>query len=104
MTPNLILLNVCSLALIAMLALFARHNKRVGWVKTRSTFVEDLRQLQQDWAEQDELAGLKAPAYTPAGQSAFTVQLASLHTSLKEAAPLGASPEAAVEAEELVAK
>ena len=104
MTPNLLILNASSIVLIGLLALFARHNKKVGWVKHRTTFVEDLRLLQQAWDESDQRsASVQAPAVAeyrhsipalpPTGENltgvtGFTSQLSNLQQALKQTVPV----------------
>ncbi len=84
MTPNFLLLNASSLALICLLALFARHNKKIGWVKQRTTFVEDLRQLQKDWDESDQR--VVPIAQRAASVAEFSTQLSQLRTALGQPA------------------
>ncbi len=91
MTPNLILLNICSIALIGLLGLFALHNRKSGWVKHRTTVVEDLLSLQRIWDEEetrlDESAqpttGHAAISHQPEPTKAMGVQLSSLNSALK---------------------
>jgi hypothetical protein len=109
MTPNFFLLNISSLALISLLALFAWHNKKVGWAKTRRTYVEDLQSLQEMWDEDDRLASLEiAPVITattnavheaaaPIDAGAFAAQLANLQNAVNRSVPQVAISECDVE-------
>ena len=69
MTPNLIILYVAAVALIGLLAMFARQNKKSGWVKPRSTVVEDLRRLQASWDEADQRMARSHAAAVQTGQT-----------------------------------
>ncbi len=54
MTLNPAALYLFAIATITMLGLFARHNRKIGWVKQRKTFVSDLLALQSAWDEIDQ--------------------------------------------------
>jgi hypothetical protein len=113
MTPNFFLLNISSLALISLLALFAWHNKQVGWAKTRRTYVEDLKSLMEMWDEDDRLASLEhVPVITatmktvreaavPINAPAFAAQLANLQNAVKRSVPQVAISEYVVEKAEV---
>ena len=62
MTLNLAALYLCAIAAITMLGLFARHNRKIGWVKERKTFVSDLLELQAAWDEIDRAVAGTGPA------------------------------------------
>ncbi len=86
MTLNLASLYVFAIAAAGMLALFARHNRKIGWVKQRNTFVSDLMALQAAWDEIDlsvsgrlEVKAATIPTETVAG---FSLQLAQMHKAL----------------------
>lgn len=86
MTPNLLALDIFAVAAVSLLALFAKRNKRMGWVKPRATFVDDLRALQAAFNEEDQLALQHKPVRTEAPSlaevGAFTNQLTKLQGAL----------------------
>jgi hypothetical protein len=93
MTPNLLSLFAASFACIALLASFAIHNRKMGWVKKRSTLVEEIIALRDSWETMDR----KAPApfeeaapslleITPETSALFSSQLAQLQVSLQKTA------------------
>lgn len=86
MTPNLLALDIFSVAAVSLLALFAKRNKRMGWVKPRVTFVDDLRALRAAFDEEDQLALQHKPVRTEAPSlqeiGAFTNQLTQLQGAL----------------------
>jgi hypothetical protein len=90
MTPDMLPLLAASLACFSVLALFARHNKRTGWVKPPRQAVH----LTSDWKDYPAPVRIEvAPVPDlPQGSSLndrtnFTLQLANFERSLAAAAP-----------------
>ncbi len=102
MTPNVLSLYAVSFGLIGLLGLFARHNRKTGWVKQRSTAFQDLLALVSAWRKAEAAgrhiaetrASEKSTAATPASvpsarpspkdESSFTGQLSHLQTALTQ--------------------
>ena len=86
MTLNFAALYVCAVAAVGMLALFARHNRKIGWVKQRKTFVSDLLALQAAWDEVDVAVSgrpeIKAAPITPETIAGFSFNLAQMQKAL----------------------
>src|SRR5579885_2739712 len=86
--PMLALIPVASVTVISVMGVFARQNRKEGWVKTRRTVVESLRQAKRD------LLTIPAPAVTtsavayaglPIDPTEFSSQLNRLQGSLRRA-------------------
>ncbi len=84
----LALIPVASVTVISVMGVFARQNRKEGWVKTRRTVVESLRQAKRD------LLTIPAPAVTtsavayaglPIDPTEFSTQLNRLQGSLYRA-------------------
>jgi hypothetical protein len=88
MTPSLVPLYFLALISIGVLAAFARSNKKSGWVKPRPTFLEDLRDLQRAWEEEDQREARRAGPGAPALNevTGFTSQLVQLQGALGDSA------------------
>lgn len=87
-TGMIALIPVSSAAAIALMGVFARQNQREGWVKTRKTFVDNLRQAKRDLLTIPKPASTRsAVAYAglPIDPTEFAGQLNRLHTSLHRA-------------------
>jgi hypothetical protein len=87
MTLNLAALYLCAIAAITMLGLFARHNRKIGWVKQRKTFVADLLALQSAWDEIDQaVAGHRVMSashpISAEAKAGFSIQLANMQQAL----------------------
>jgi hypothetical protein len=87
MTLNLAALYLCAIAAVTMLGLFARHNRKIGWVKQRKTFVSDLLELQSAWDEIDQaVAGnARMGASQPISEHAkagFSLDLSKMQNAL----------------------
>jgi hypothetical protein len=117
MWPNLLPLYLASIACITLMALFARHNRKTGWIRERKSILRDLIALQMHWDDSDTrttadpLTGSMAPS--PAAQAGhpsvlqpitrspqkeafeFTRQLAGMAQGLRRSAsePIGAVEE-----------
>lgn len=82
------LIPMASVTVIGMMGVFARQNRKEGWVKTRKTVVESLRQAKRDLLTIPEPAMTSsAVAYAglPIDPTEFSSQLSSLQGSLKRA-------------------
>jgi hypothetical protein len=95
MTPDILPLLAASFACFSVLALFARHNKRTGWVKPHRLTHEDLAALERDWKSFPAPVRLTsvAPPLLPQRPSlndrtSFTLQLANIQKSLAGATPV----------------
>jgi hypothetical protein len=82
------LIPVASVAAISVMGVFARQNRKEGWMKTRKTVIDSLRQAKRD------LLTVPAPAVThsavayaglPIDPTEFSSQLNSLQGSLERA-------------------
>ncbi len=82
------LIPVASVTVIGMMGVFARQNRKEGWVKTRKTLIDSLRQAKRD------LLTMPAPAVTssavayaglPIDPTEFSGQLNRLQGSLERA-------------------
>ena len=85
MTADILPLLAAMLACFSVLALFARHNKRRGWVKSHRLTLEDLVALEKNWKARPAPPQSEAPAKTeaPATDSTnFTQELANFQQSL----------------------
>jgi len=92
MTPELTPLYLASLGTIAALILFARHNKKTGWVKRRRNIIDDLMALRALWDETgltmevpraiSKPSAMVATAPTAGEAAAFTGQLGNLFGAL----------------------
>ena len=94
MTPDILPLLAASFACVSVLVLFARHNKRTGWVKPRRLSLEDMLALESDWKLYAAPVRSEAAAHRPASLvkrpspselTAFTLQLANIQQSLAAA-------------------
>jgi hypothetical protein len=95
MTPDILPLLAASFASVSVLALFARHNKRTGWVKPHRLTHEDLAILERDWKTFPAPVRVEAapPPVLPQRPSLndrtnFTLQLANIQQSLASAEPV----------------
>jgi hypothetical protein len=100
MTPDILPLLAASLACFSVLAFFARHNKRTGWVKPqRLTYhrltYKDLVELERGWKSFPaplRIEAVPAPVLPqPASlndRTNFTLQLANIQQSLASATPV----------------
>jgi hypothetical protein len=82
------LIPAASVAVISMMGVFAHQNRKEGWVKTRRTLVDGLRQAKRDLLTVPEPAAMhSAVAYAglPIDPTDFTGQLNRLQTSLHRA-------------------
>jgi hypothetical protein len=82
------LIPVASVAAISLMGVFARQNRKEGWVKTRRTLVDSLRQARRDLLTVPEPAAThSAVAYAglPIDPTEFAGQLGRLRTSLDRA-------------------
>lgn len=82
------LIPVASVTVIGMMGVFARQNRKEGWVKTRKTLVDGLRQAKRDLLTIPEPAMTdSAVAYAglPIDPTEFSSQLNRLQGSLKRA-------------------
>jgi hypothetical protein len=79
-----ILLYLLSVAVIALLAVFAAHNHRSGWKKTRTTLTEALDDFYDDLGlnVRDTPARTTSVSLDP---GSFSLQLANLQSALGEA-------------------
>jgi len=86
--PMMALIPVASMTVIGMMGVFARQNRKEGWVKTRKTVIDSLRQAKHD------LLTMPAPAATnsavayaglPIEPTEFSTQLNRLQGSLQRA-------------------
>jgi hypothetical protein len=96
MTADILPLLAAMLACFSVLALFARHNKRRGWVKSHRLTLEDLVALEKNWKARPAPPQSEAPAKTEAPAKAdprhfpqsatdstnFTQELANFQQSL----------------------
>src|SRR5579885_1778358 len=86
--PMMALIPVASVAVIGMMGLFARQNRKEGWVKTRKTLIDGLRQAKRDLLTIPEPAMTRsAVAYAglPIDPTEFSSQLNRLQGSLRRA-------------------
>lgn len=86
-----------SAATISLMGAFARQNRKVGWVKTRKTIIDGLRQAKRDLLTIPEPASSgSSAAYAglPIDPTEFSSQLGKLQTSLHRANQpvIGAQP------------
>ncbi len=111
MTPNLLPLYVACFATIGLLAGFARHNKRTGWVKKRRSVFEDLLDLQAFAKDLDGAEETRAepameirlePAASVPETVQFSTQLAGLNAGLRAGATASSPAAAAVEEHSIV--
>jgi len=84
---NLAALYLCAIAAVSMLGLFARHNRKTGWVKPRKTFVSDLLALRSAWDEIDQaVAGdssmTASHSISQEAKAAFSLDLAKMQNAL----------------------
>jgi len=82
------LIDVASVAVIGVMGVFARQNRKEGWVKTRKTLVDGLRQAKRDLLTMPEPAATRsAVAYAglPIDPTEFSSQLNRLQGSLERA-------------------
>lgn len=82
------LIPVASAAIITVMGVFARQNRKEGWVKTRKTLVDHLRQAKRDLLTIPEPAATRsAVAYAglPIDPTEFSGQLNRLQGSLQRA-------------------
>lgn len=82
------LIPMASVTVIGMMGVFARQNRKEGWVKTRKTLVDGLRQAKRDLLTMPEPAMTdSAVAYAglPIDPTEFSSQLNSLQGSLRRA-------------------
>jgi hypothetical protein len=82
------LIPVASVAAVSLMGVFARQNRKEGWVKTRRTLMDSLRQAKQDLLTMPEPAAThSAIAYAglPVDPTEFTGQLNRLQGSLHRA-------------------
>jgi hypothetical protein len=82
------LIPMASVTVIGMMGIFARQNHKEGWVKTRKTLVDGLRQAKRDLLTIPEPAATSsAVAYAglPIDPTEFSSQLSSLQGSLRRA-------------------
>jgi len=82
------LIPVASVTVIGMMSAFARQNRKEGWVKTRKSFVDSLRQARRDLLTIPEPAMTRSAvtyAGLPIDPTEFSSQLNSLQGSLQRA-------------------
>ena len=82
------LILLASAATVALMGVFARQNRKEGWVKTRKTIIDGLRQAKRDLLIIPEPASrISAAAYAglPVDPTDFSGQLGRLQTSLYRA-------------------
>jgi hypothetical protein len=82
------LIPLASVTVIGMMSIFARQNRKEGWVKTRKTLVDGLRQAKRDLLTIPEPAATgSAIAYAglPIDPTEFSTQLNRLQGSLERA-------------------
>ncbi|HWD98453.1 MAG TPA: hypothetical protein VG345_05440 [Bryobacteraceae bacterium] len=82
------LIPAASVAAISLMGVFARQNRKEGWVKTRRTLIDGLRQAKLDLMTIPEPAAThSAVAYAglPIDPTEFAGQLNRLQTSLDRA-------------------
>jgi hypothetical protein len=110
--PMMALIPVASVTVIGMMGVFARQNRKEGWVKTRKTLIDALRQARRDLLTIPEAAATSsAVAYAglPIDPTEFSSQLNRLQGSLERAnqpvvtnAPVAAHVSAHVSAKDKV--
>jgi hypothetical protein len=82
------LIPVASATVICMMGVFARQNRKEGWVKTRKSLIDSLRQAKRDLLTIPEPAVTEAAvAYAglPIDPTTFSSQLNRLQSSLQRA-------------------
>ena len=86
--PMMALIPMASVTVIGMMGIFARQNRKEGWVKTRKTLIEGLRQAKRDLLTIPEpAANSSAVTYAglPMDPTEFSSQLNRLQGSLERA-------------------